>query len=244
MPVIFVTALYVIPNKNRGVDAYLQNLEKLIQTGIPLLCYLDESLKENGEELCKHYKNFKIQQYVTLDTSWIPGNVILPAIRNGKKDTKEYFAVQLQKMWCLADAAKNVETSHLAWIDAGIFHMFNNYNDVKEMLLQIASSEWPNKIFVPGAWNLGQVAHHYALNKWAHMLDVIIWRFLGSFLIGPRLSWQKVLEKQDALVKENLPRLGWEVNYWTKMEDDFIWYLSNHNNSLLENIQQFRQLQP
>ena len=59
--------------------------------------------------------------------------------------------------------------------------------------------------------------------------------------MGPRLSWQKVLEKQDALVKENLPHLGWEVNYWTKMEDEFTWYIGDHNNSLLENIQQFRQ---
>jgi hypothetical protein len=243
MTLTYVTAFYDISNKFRSSEKYMELLEHLLQTGVNILCYLDTKLLEKGKELCEKYPNLKIPCYVSLDTSWIPEDVILPYKRNEEKDTKEYFAVQLQKVWCLADAAKRTKTTHLAWIDAGIFHMFEDDSALKDTLHEIASAEWPSKIFVAGAWTEEDVALHYKLNEWAHLLDIVLWRFLGGFMLGPRLSWQEVLEKQNAIVKENLPHLGWEVNYWSKM-DVFTWYQALHDLSMFKNCMNYRLLKP
>ena len=240
MPVTFVTAFYVLPNYVlTSVDVYLERLELLIQTGIPLLCYLDKALEEKGKTLCEKYINFKIAQYVTLDTSWMPENVHMPFKTREDKDTKEYFAVQLQKAWCLADAAKIARTSHLAWIDAGIFHIIKNKENTVKALQTIASSNWPSEILAPGAWTDADMELDQRLNDWTHFLDIIRWRFLGGFLLGPREVWQDFYEKQTALVTETLPRLGWEVNYWWKL-NMFTWYQADHNDDMITNILHYK----
>lgn len=233
MPATFVTAFYVIPNTNSSI--YLERLERLIQTGIPLLCYLDESLKEKSKEFLIRYPNLRIPKYVTLDTSWIPEDVQLPFKRSETKDTKDYFAVQLQKAWCLADAAKYTVSSHLAWIDAGIIHIFTDTTHFKAMLQAISKAFWPSDILVPGSWTDEDMALATKLNEWAHLLDFIRWRFLGGFLLGPRTRWQEVYEKQTALVKQYLPRLGWEVNYWSEL-NLFKWYSADHNETMITKI--------
>jgi len=238
MSVTFVTAFYAIPNKYRALETYLQNLEKLIQTGVPILCYLDASLKEQGKALLKKYKNFKIPQYVTLDMSWIPENVILPTIRNEEKDTKEYLAVQLQKTWCLAEASKYVFTSHIAWIDAGIVHIFKEEASMKLYLEKIRNSNWPGEIICPGCMWLEAVAELYGEGKPYTMMTAICWRYLGGFLLGPTDAWPAFYENQTKCVKEHLPHLVWEVNYWAMLEQ-FKWYQADHNICMFENLMEF-----
>lgn len=235
MTVTFVTAYYINPSKFRNKEFYLENLEKLIQTGIPLLCYLDKSLKEQGEVLCEKYTNFKIPEYVTLDTSWIPEDVIMPAIRNEVKDTKEYFAIQLQKAWCLNEASRLKLSSHLAWIDAGIVYLFNDYAKTKSYLEKITYSEWPNELISPGGMRKERVEQIFGEGKLYSMFNSVCWQYLGSFLLGPTEAWPAFYEKQTACVKQNLPHLVWEVNYWALL-NEFTWYWGDHNLSMLENL--------
>lgn len=235
MPLTYVTAFYVLPGyKYQSLEIYLERLESLIQTGIPLICYLDAVLKEKGTAWCEQYPNLQIPEYVTLDTSWIPENVHMPFKYNKEKDTKEYFAIQLQKAWCLSDAAKFTTTTHLAWIDSGIFRVFKNPVITTVVLQTIAKCNWPASILAPGSWTDNDMELDYSLNTWAHFLDYIRWRYLGGFLIGPREVWKDVFEKQTILVQNTLPRLGWEVNYWWQL-NMFQWYPADHSDDMITN---------
>ena len=237
MPVTYVSAIYCIPNGLRSSDFYISRFEGLLKTGIPIICYLDKQLEAKGIELCSKYSNLTIPTYVTLDTSWIPSTVQLPSNRKVEKDTKEYFAVQLQKAWCMVDAAKYIQTSHSAWIDAGILNQpgFDDNETVTKYLHKIAESSWPEEIICPGAYTHETLNTWFAENPNEHFFDWPVWQCLGSFLLGPTHGWTLLYEKQKAIVQETLPRLGWEVNYWAKL-NMFRWYYSSHNISMLENV--------
>lgn len=55
-------------------------------------------------------------------------------------------------------------------------------------------------------------------------------------MLGPRDQVAAAYMRQMELVRANLPRLTWEVNYWTMMEDHFTWYSANHDDSMLGNL--------
>jgi hypothetical protein len=234
MTVTFVTAFYVLPNTVRGVTFYLERLEELIKTGVPLVLYLDATLETEGRRLTSTYTNVSIPKYVTLDTSWVPENVSLPQFRAEEKDTVGYFCIQLQKLWCLTDAAAHTTTTHTAWIDTGIFYMFESKEEAKKHLNEIAAADWPSEILAPGSYDKKGIEGVWELNKHIHYLDYVYWNYLGSFLLGPKFGWADALEEQTSVVKKHLPKLAWEVNYWSKM-DAFTWYYADHNLSILVN---------
>jgi len=241
MTVTFVTALYIIPNNEyRDPVFYLDKIEYLIQSGVPVICYLDKTLETQGEILKKKYPNLTIPEYVALDKSWVPNDVRLPGDRNKQKDTIDYFCIQLSKLKCLTDASKYATTTHTAWIDAGIFYMFNDKEKAKSILNEIANASWPNKILAPGGYNNEEIKKVWEINNTYFFLDYIFWNYLGSFLLGDKTLWLAAYEQQTAVVTKHLPRLAWEVNYWSQM-DVFTWYRADHNISMLENVLQFRQ---
>lgn len=237
MPVTFVTALYIVKNNvYRGPEFYLERLEQLIKTGVPLLCYMDKTLEAEGEALKTKYPNFQIPSYVQLDTSWVPEDVVLPTHRHEPKDTVSYFCIQLQKLWCLNDARDHTTTSHVAWIDAGIFYLFDDKEAATTLLKTIASSSWPEAILAPGCYTRDYVI---PLLSHSHFLNSVIWNYAGSFLLCHRDHVGGALKKQTEVVLYNLPRLGWEVNYWSEM-NLFTWYYADHNLSLLTNLMPLR----
>jgi hypothetical protein len=94
-------------------------------------------------------------------------------------------------------------------------------------LNKIAHSSFPTyKIFVPGCWESSR-------NK---LWDEICWRFCGGFLLGASGLFAAAAQTQANLVLHHIPRLTWEVNYWTLMEDHFAYYNADHNESLLTKI--------
>ena len=236
MPVTFVTAIYGIPNAYQGLYFYLERFELLLKTGIPILCYLDATLEEQGKILCKKYANLRIPEYVRLNTSWIPENVILPTNRKYEKDTKEYLAVQLQKAWCLMDAQRYITTSHSAWIDAGIMKVpgFDDLPMIQTYLHVIAESTWPNTMICPGSYTKEDLDSWFAERPGAKFTDWATWQCLGGFLLGPSKGWDTLYTKQRALVYNTLPRIAWEVNYWAKL-NLFQWYFSDHDVGIIKN---------
>jgi hypothetical protein len=245
MPVTFVTAIYGIPNAYQGLYFYLERFELLLKTGVPILCYLDATLEEQGKILCKKYTNLRIPEYVTLDTSWIPENVILPTNRKHEKDTKEYFAVQLQKAWCLKDAQRYITTSHSAWIDAGIMKVvgFDDLPMIQTYLHVIAESNWPNVMICPGAYTKNLLDAWFAERPGGMFTEWATWQCLGGFLVGPTKGWHELYDKQWALVYNTLPRIAWEVNYWAKL-NLFQWYQGDHDFSIVKNILDLREFVP
>lgn len=222
---MFITAFLRPKTDYRSVDVYFQKFELLSNTGIPILLFLDEVYCDRIFP-----SNVRIVP-TTLNTSWIPHNVQLPAHRNPKKDTVEYFSIQLSKLYYLTEARKYTDDEFLAWIDFGAFHMFQDIPQCIQNLKTIAESRFPTTtILAPGCWPSG----NYDWNS-------VCWRFCGTFLIGHRDLFPIAFARQQSLVMNQLPKLTWEVNYWAQMDDLFTVYMANHDDTLLSRVIVFVQ---
>lgn len=227
MSVYYITAL-LIPRSGdcfRPIHTYIQHFHELAESGIRIGVYLDECLRDWTDSVCKQFANVTVLEYVSVDTSFIPSDVIIPRNRNAKKDTVEYMAIQLMKLALCAKAATDsrITASHIAWIDFGIFHVIRDKAAVKRFLHDYSPPPSCNKILIPGCWDKGDY------DIW----EAIVWRFCGGFLVGPRDSWAPAFALQQKIVLGGLPRLTWEVNYWTRMEEVFEWYKADHNDSII-----------
>lgn len=225
MTVTFVTAFLQPKTAYRSVDAYFAEFRKLANTGVPILLFLDEIFEQESFP-----DNVRVI-YSSLSTRWVPENVELPANRNPNKDTIEYYCIQLLKLKYLRAAVDVTNSSHLAWIDFGAFHMFKDPSQCKQILQDIATSDFPTKkIIAPGCWGAGQ----YDWNS-------VCWRFCGTFLLGHRDLFEGAYARQQQLVHMKLPRITWEVNYWAEMDELFEIYTADHDDTLLSRVMMFVQ---
>ena len=231
MTITFVSAFYA-PSSSfyRPTEFYVSMFEHLASTDLPILLFLDKTLRDHGERLCYQYPNVRIE-YTTLEKPWLPDNdLVLPSTRTPIKDTIEYFHIQLSKLRYLSRASKMVDTTHLAWIDFGIFHVMNDTDYAKQLLREIYELKLPlNSIFSPGCWE--QTTKHFEY-------DEIVWYHCGGFMAGDIKLFDDLCVKQDNLVREHLPRLTWEVNYWAMM-DDFTIYMADHDETMLSGLINF-----
>lgn len=222
---MFVTAFLRPKTTYRSVERYFAEFENLANTGIPILLFLDTEFIDRTFP-----SNVRVIP-TTLDMSWLPTHVELPAHRNPSKDTLEYFCIQLSKLAYLTKAREYTSDPILAWIDFGVFHMFNDKSECARLLQTIAHGTILNeKILAPGCWPAG----HYDWNS-------VCWRFCGSFLIGHRDLFPAAYAEQTRLVQTQFPHLTWEVNYWAQMEPFFHVYPANHDDSLLSRVMVFVQ---
>lgn len=220
MSVTFVTAFLKLADRDPSV--YISQFRKLAETGVDIRLFLDEAFEEIGRELCATYPNVHIPEYVTLEA--VPTMIELPSQRTPGKDTGEYLMMQLSKLKFLARALKYTNRPYLAWIDFRVFHVFSNVSACQERIRSIEQTPpSTTRILAPGCWAPG------AYPIW----DSIAWRFCGGFLLAPRDRVEDAYKRQTELVTVGYPRLTWEVNYWTQMEDVFEWYRGDHNDTLL-----------
>jgi hypothetical protein len=217
MPVVFVTAFHPVRS---GIEPYLIQFEKLVRTGISIILFLDPRCTLPAE-----YPNVRVIP-AELDTKWAREDTILPENRLPEKDTALYMCTMLSKLHCMEEATKYTDCEMLAWIDFGVFHIVK-YPEVTSMKLRaIASRTFPTvkKILSPGCW---PTPGNYEIWK------TICWRYCGGFFLGPRGIFAAANKRQAELVEQGLPRLVWEVNYWTRMEEFFEWYPADHNDSMI-----------
>jgi hypothetical protein len=228
MGVTFVTAFYLPSTPTyRKVPLYISLFEEFASTGVPIILYLDSRLPELAERLCKTYANIQHCYLGSADNSFLPENVVLPAVRNFDKDTSDYMCIQLMKLKVLAEVEVFIQTSHIAWIDFGIYHMFNDKQLCRYLLNKIAySSCSTEKILSPACYTMAVT----------DPFNRIYWNHCGSFLLGKVGVFASAYDAQMALVKNNLPQVTWEVNYWCMMSDHFTSYMATHNELLLKNV--------
>lgn len=225
MSVTFVTAFLKLSDRNP--DEYVSQFKRLANTGIDILLFLDEAFQSIGNDICAAYPNVRVAEYLSLDP--IPDNVILPESRNVQKDSPEYLIVQLSKLKCMAKALQYTTRPYIAWIDFRIFHIFHDRDRASRTLRSIEQNPPKStRILAPGCWD----------KRSRPIWNSILWRFCGGFLLGHRDLIQAAYDTQTTLVTEGLPRLTWEVNYWTLMEDMFEWYPGDHNETILPRVQE------
>jgi hypothetical protein len=254
MTITFVSAfmnIYQTPFQHRDDDWRFSHFKKLAETGIPLALIVSPEYKSYIEGF--NYSNVKIIRTMELSEAWvyetytkIEGEMgeplALPNTRNVFKDTKEYILLMNAKTEFLKIAIemRPFESSHYAWIDFNIFHIFEGKERiVKEMLTGMTKRTFhPYFLTLPGCWNKDYVIDDYLLND-------ICWRFCGGFFVGSQTRilefHQYYLDYFENFLREK-KKLVWEVNFWAHIEKHnglcAIWYPADHNEKILEiNIQ-------
>ena len=227
MGVTFVTAL-ILPSgpTYKPIDRYFSLFEQLVKTGIPIILYLDARLQSRGEILCSNYKNILQCTYSVIDTSQRALNIILPSVRDFEKDTADYMSIQLTKLRLMAEVA-TYTSGYLAWIDFGIYHMFKNTDLCNEWLKLIAKS---------GGFSTTRILSPGYKTIYTNLFEHICWRHCGSLLLGESTCFPPAYARQSELVREHMPYLTWEVNYWAMMMDHFQIYIAMHDDSILEGL--------
>lgn len=220
MNVTFVTAYHPLRD-----EPYWPHFERLVETGIPIILFLDERCSMPPET-----PTLRVVR-VPLLHAWDLSAVELPSNRSHAKDTAEFLSLMTLKLRYMTEALASTETSHLAWIDFRVFHVLHAVADVQAKLVALARHPFPRdmKILAPGCWNP------------CPQMDIfqsICWRFCGGFLLGPREAFPPAYARQTELIQAGLPRVTWEVNYWTQMEEHFSWYPANHDDRLILNVPQ------
>jgi hypothetical protein len=215
----YVTAFYPI-RTDVPVEAYMNEFRKLMETGVPILLFTEPDTFIRDLEPNVRQVSLPLVRYE---------NVILPKQRNAQKDTVEFMSLMLMKMKCMTEALQYTDSSHLAWIDFRVFYIVQHTPIVQEKLraLTTRSFQGLTKIAAPGCWNPTPAFD---------ILNSICWRFCGGFFLGPRDIFPLAYQQQTQLVQEHLPHLTWEVNYWTKMEEYFLWYAADHKDSIIMNM--------
>jgi hypothetical protein len=251
MTTTFVTAFFKIydepPLKDRTIDWRLINFEKLAQTGISLLIYTCQEYYLLLAPFLEKYPNLRIGRIMefTETETWRTisqiDNLRLPEKRCVTKDTKEYIALMNAKTefmkYAVEYESENRDTTHFAWIDFNIFHIFKeNQEYPAEILRTMTKREFQKEDFllVPGCWEYNWT------NEWS-IPNEVCWRFCGGFFVGTANSVIQFHSLYETLFVEFLRTyqvLTWEVNFWSWLElkHGFSpdWYRADHNASILE----------
>lgn len=221
---MFVTAFFPPKTSYRDVSSYIHHFEEFAKSEVSILLFLDTSFQSTWA----FPSNVRVIP-TSLDTSWLPSDVMLPAHRNPNKDTARYMCIQLSKLLYLTEARKYTDDSFLAWLDFGAFHMFKDPENCRTMLKDLASASFPtDRIIAPGCWDAGT----YDWNS-------VCWRFCGTLLFGHRDLFHAAYVRQMEIVRSHLPRLTWEVNVWSQMDDIFHVYRADHDDTLLSRAMVF-----
>jgi len=191
--------------------------------------YIDKKY-DKFEEYVNKYSNLQIR-YIDKDSLWINKiNKKLPIVRNIPKDNENYLKLMNYKIFFIENAInENIyNTTHYAWIDFRIFHIFKNQEHIKLKLQNISTKIYPENItYFPGSWENIQ-----------NIVDRINWRFLGGFFLLDANNGNKLADETKKLLNSTIETLSWETNYWALIEYNklfnFGWYKADHNDTILD----------
>jgi hypothetical protein len=251
----FVTAFMNIypkddPYAGKDIRWRFDRFFKLVETGIQICVYVDESGEELLQQCVELFPDtIRIMRVMNIYDTRIHklceqyDSINLPRFRNKPKDTYEYMILMNSKIEFMYDTIqKNPwNSTHFAWIDFNVAHVFKNIPETQEYLKLIGSSRITREfLLIPGCWySLLPDSSDEVIQK--SVLDTIHWRFCGGFFIGDR---QSIIQFYD-LYQEYFPgflfqyrQLTWEVNFWAWLEwkiPDWnpTWFLADHDDSIV-----------
>ena len=249
--ITFVTAfmtIYETPYQNKDIHWRFRHFKKLCQTGISIAVFCSPDCEEYfRSEILTKYSNVVLIDIEDLSETWtyqtyqrvaseIP--IELPNTRTMEKDTTNYLLLMNAKVEYVKRAieANPFQSTHFAWVDFNIFHIFTENEQYVTYLFQTLSKRVMMNRFLtlPGCWGKDKVCDHSLDNN-------ICWRFCGGFFIGSldRMNdfYQEYKTHFETFLRERR-KLVWEVNFWAYLElhhgFSVVWYLGDHNTSILE----------
>ena len=240
MTTIVTAFISNINNNFKPLEKYFENGEKLININIPKIIFIEK----------KFLNKFKI--FENTHTIFIPfekkelflfnyinklSDIQLPCVRHLKKDTLEYFSVQLNKTEWIKKAIEinPYKTSQFIWIDFGINHIIKNSEILKEVVLNCQKKIY-NKVRIASIWDLD-----YTVTLESQIKNKPFWFFAGGVFGGNKNKLIEFANKVKIKIEEIIKKkyIMWEVNVWylvyKENKDLFDCYKSDHNLSILSN---------
>lgn len=253
--VTFVTAFMNIYDKPlhdiRDIAWRFDHFAKIVETGIPLCVYVDQSSEEYMRQFIELLSedgncgtdHVKIMRVMNITDTWIHKECLkfsggagfagakMPKNRTQTKDTYEYMVLMHSKVEFLKDAIEQNpwSTKYFSWIDFNIWHIFKDSELSRRQLCQIAYSEInTDSILIPGCWSKMDANEELVTDT---ILNSIHWRFCGGFILGHQdqiMDLWNMYQKYWPIFMDKygdngkLPML-WEVNFWTWLEAFHDW---------------------
>lgn len=213
--ITFVTGLFYLHEdrpRDRSVESRIELFRKLESSGIKLHLFTSPEYAHLGGEVLtlEDLEAFRIAP---------PG---LPSHRTDYHDTRNFLAFMNAKNELVTRAMRTGTTTHYAWIDFSICHVFRDMAGTLAYLRMLGQSRLRDRcLLVPGCWGPGT------------FIDRVNWRFCGGFFVGDRESILQFHESHRKAYRE-LPHLTWEVNTWARAEfPGLTWYAADHNDSIV-----------
>jgi hypothetical protein len=232
---MYVTCFYDIYNRPDKIEEHIKLFQPLADSGLNIHLYTSPECSHHFKNYPKNIKILEIPlNMLELYNLGINSDASLPIERNLNKDTREYISLMNTKIEFLLRSSEICEDKNLIWIDFGIFKLFNNHSQCIEYLKEYADYDF-DKVNIPGCW----------YNNEALYLNMITWRFCGSFFVVPRNYISRFFndsrETFSKFITTDGHILTWEVNVWNHIEfykgKDYIkWYYALHNDTMLSTL--------
>ena len=245
----YVTAYLNIYNDQvplqRTNEWRLKHFRNIASTGINICIIVSPDCEPAISNIVNEFPNIHILKTMTIEDTWVfeqchlfECEYTLPENRSITKDTEAYIQLQNSKTEFLQIAIESnpFESTHFAWIDFSIAHMFRNLYRSQRQLQVLGTCDLADKFFaIPGCWGKWDPLRH------DHHMENIHWRFCGCFFIADKNSMLEFCKKYRELFPVFLRetrKLIWEVNIWPWIEhiSDWTptWYIADHNDSCIE----------
>lgn len=239
-----IVSAFIENTNERKSEFYLDRGKKLLELPYKKIIFIEK----NNIDYFKDYKNDNtlFVEYSKDDLTSIydiPKDIILPQNRNKEKDTLMYLLVILNKSeWIRKAIELNFyNTPNYMWIDFGITHVLENYNDKFEQVVGNCINKKYDKIRI-GAINNLNLKSVYGLNLESDdKYNYPLWFFAGGVVGGYKnhllLFADLCKNKLKQLINYN--RITWEVNVWylvyLENKELFDPYYCDHDIRLLNN---------
>lgn len=253
--VTIVTGFISNVNSSRSLENYISFGNKLINVKMNKIIFIDEEIyekyyiNETFENTCfvkvKKEDLFLYKYKDHLHNFSIISN-------NLTKDTMDYMLVMCNKTdWIKKAIELNVyNTEQFVWVDFGIYHIFNNNDELFTSSLEHLRNLSYEKVRIASNWNLDTNLDYYSkFMGWDTNIPIgearfkyVIWYFLGGVFGGGKESLIKFSNLMEDITINFIKEKGticWEVNMWylvyQQNKEIFLPYYADHNSSILLN---------
>ena len=243
MCITFVTSFFHIYDQeydtNKTVAWRVERFREIADSGIKICLYVSA---DQIHLIPREYPNVHVIESPKLFVEAVCENMDLqlPQQRSILKDTAKYMYVINSKTDLMTDAIQRNawDSTHFAWIDFNISHVFSEKARTLRFLKDLDQYEFPEKcMLIPGCWT------KYNNLNIGHVTECIYWRFCGGFFIGDKASILRFGDLYNTKFPEFVKttrRLVWEVNFWAWLEVNSDWnpqwYLADHNDTILTSL--------